>query len=191
MTAALLVLLAVLLLPGRAVPLPARTAQQTRARHRERTPDPAALAETFAAGLRSGLSPADATAWCAGDPSAVVDPDAVPAWWADRVPAVARALAVAQESGAPAADAVAAAAEAVREGTQVERDIGAGLAGVRATAWLLTALPAAGAVGVLATSGGQLGAAAWGAMALGAAATGAGWWLLRRLVDRARRQALA
>lgn len=191
----LLVITGALLLPSRALPLSGRAPRRGHRVRGRRRPDSGAarrdgaeLAELFAAGLESGLTPLAATSWCA---DGEVVPDAEQ-WWAARVPPVARALAVSSRLGSPAAAAVRSAAEAERARADVERELRSGLAGVRATAWLLTALPVGGVAAALAITGGNSVASpmTWAATGTGLVLTAAGWAWLRRLVSTARRRAL-
>lgn len=184
---------AVLLVPGPPPPaLPRRTRPRSGIRlslRRVRRPavDAAALAELFAAALESGLTVEAGTRWCA-DGAEVADPQQ---WWTQRAPAVARALAVSARLGSPAAMVVRAAADAERERTDAERELRSGLAGVQATAWLLTGLPVIGiVVAALVTGGGSLREpVALLGVIVGLGLTAGGWAWLRTLVGRTRRAA--
>ncbi|MFV0464319.1 MAG: hypothetical protein ACK5MP_14185 [Nostocoides sp.] len=143
----------------------------------------ASHAEVLAVALRAGASPQAATKLATRlVPEGQPGPQAL----------LTRAVDLSWALGAPLVPAAEVCADVARDHAAAQRRRRAALSGVRASMWLLTALPilgpvllALGGVDVLATYTGS--AAASAAAVVGALLTAAGWWGARAIIRRASR----
>lgn len=147
--------------------------------------DDAGYAEVLAVALRAGASTPAARDLAEG---------LVPQGRVQASSLLAQAMVLADDLGTPLAPAVDVCAHVARDRAAAQRRRHTALSGVRASMWLLTALPVAGPIGLLLigvdvaqTYAGS--ALAAGSTVLGALLTGLGWWTSRAIVRRAVRPA--